>query len=48
MLLDSERQREILLQLINASTFQGTAIEEIYWLRLAIVTAEITPIARET
>jgi len=39
MILDDERQRELLLQLIESQTIPGTAVEEVYFLRRSIVTA---------
>jgi len=37
----TERQREILLELIKASTLPGAALDEIFNLKLAIANAEI-------
>lgn len=41
MKLDNQRQKEILLQLFNASQFPGQAIEEVFDLKKALKSAEI-------
>lgn len=41
MILDNEKQRSLLLQLINSVQFNGSALDEAYNLKQAIVTAEI-------
>ena len=41
MILDSEEQRQILLDLINSAAVQGTAIEPVYWVKMAVVNAQV-------
>jgi len=41
MKVDNEEQRKMLVDLLNATTFQGTAIDEVATLKKAIVTAEV-------
>lgn len=43
MILDTEEQRTILLELLAASNFPGKAIDLLYALQQAIKTAEVTP-----
>lgn len=45
MILDSERQRELLLQLIYGNTIPGQAIDEAFFLKMAIMGAEIVPLS---
>jgi len=42
MILDSERQREILLEMLAKTQFLGAAIEELYHLKKSIETASIS------
>lgn len=44
MILDSERQKEILMQLIESGNYPGTVIEEIVALKASIKSAEIKDI----
>lgn len=39
MKVDNEEQRNMLLDLLNAATFQGTAIDKVATLKKAIVNA---------
>jgi len=41
MKVDNEEQRKMLTDLLNATTFQGTAIDEVAALKKAIVEAGI-------
>lgn len=41
MILDSEQQRAILLEMIDKMTFVGSSIEQIYKLKMAIETAGV-------
>jgi len=41
MRVDDEKQREMLINLLNAATFQGTAIDEVATLKNAIVGAKV-------
>lgn len=43
MILDSEKQKSMLLELINAATYPGIAIDDVYALKKAIQEAEIKP-----
>jgi len=42
MILDSERQREILLEMLAKTQFLGAAIEELYQLKKSIENASIS------
>lgn len=41
MIIDTETQRTILLQLIQAATFPGAALDDIYGLKQAIKAAKL-------
>lgn len=41
MILDSKEQKQLLLDLVNSSTVPGSAIEQIYLLKQAILGAKI-------
>jgi len=41
MILDDERQRELLLQLMEAAQYPGNALDEAYNLKQAIVNAKL-------
>jgi hypothetical protein len=41
MVLDSEEQRKVLLGLINTSTFSGQAIDQVFMLKQAVVSATL-------
>jgi hypothetical protein len=41
MILDSEEQRNVLLGLINTSTFSGQAIDQVFMLKQAVVSATL-------
>jgi len=41
MILDSEEQRKLLLDLISAIAFHGDQVEKVYELKKAILEAEI-------
>jgi hypothetical protein len=44
MILDSERQRQLLLQLIYGNVIPGQAIDEAFFLKMAITGAEIAEV----
>lgn len=41
MILNSEKHRKMLIQLLNSTQFNGSAIEDIYELKKAIEEAEV-------
>ena len=41
MILDNETQRQMLIDLINQSTFSGQSIEDVFKLKLAIKESKI-------
>lgn len=43
MILDSEGQREILLEILAKTQFMGSAVDEVFMLKQAIVNAEVVP-----
>lgn len=41
MILDSEEQRNVLLGIINSSTFVGQAVEQVFMLKQSIMSATL-------
>jgi len=41
MILDTEEQRNVLLGVINTSTFVGQALDQLFWLKQAVLNATI-------